>query len=176
MTEAELLNLVLAHLDRLNRFAQQLCRDDDAAEDLVQEAFIRALAVRGQLRGASRALPWLLSIIRSRHLEKARRAQRRLELVDEEGELADPPVGNLEEELLRGVLSDEVARALTALPEEQRTCVWLCDVEGLSYADIAEVVGCPVGTVRSRIARARARLMESLAAYAQERGIRGGRP
>jgi RNA polymerase sigma-70 factor (ECF subfamily) len=69
-----------------------------------------------------------------------------------------------------------VARALTALPEEQRTCVWLCDVEGLSYADIAEVVGCPVGTVRSRIARARSRLMESLVAYAQERGIRGGRP
>jgi RNA polymerase sigma-70 factor (ECF subfamily) len=96
--------------------------------------------------------------------------------VEEEREFADPPIGNLEEELLRGVLSDEVARAVTALSEEWRTCLLLCDVEGLSYADIAEVVGCPPGTVRSRIARARARLMESLARYAAERGIgRGGR-
>jgi len=64
MTETELLNLALAHLDRMNRFALQLCRDRDAAEDLVQEAFVRALAVRDQLRDASRALPWLLSIVR----------------------------------------------------------------------------------------------------------------
>ena len=176
MTETELLNLALAHLDRMNRFALQLCRDADSAEDLVQEAFVRALAVRDQLRDASRALAWLLSIVRSRFLEQSRRTGRRLELVAEEAEFADPPIGNLEEELLRGVLSDEVSRAVAALPEEQRTCVWLCDVEGLSYQDIAEVVGCPAGTVRSRIARARARLMESLARYAAERGIgRGGR-
>jgi RNA polymerase sigma-70 factor (ECF subfamily) len=176
MTETELLNLALAHLDRMNRFALQLCRDADAADDLVQEAFVRALAVRDQLRDASRALPWLLSIVRSRFLEQSRRAGRRLQLVEEEREFADPPIGNLEEELLRGVLSDEVARAVTALSEEWRTCLLLCDVEGLSYADIAEVVGCPPGTVRSRIARARARLMESLARYAAERGIgRGGR-
>ena len=176
MTETELLNLALAHVDRMNRFALQLCQDRDTAEDLVQEAFIRALAVREQLRDASRALPWLLSIVRSRYLEQSRRAGRRLQLVEEEGELAEPPTGNLEEELLRGVLSDEVARAVAALPEEWGTCVLLCDVEGLSYQDIAEVVGCPPGTVRSRIARARARLMESLARYAAERGIgRGGR-
>jgi RNA polymerase sigma-70 factor, ECF subfamily len=176
MTETELLSLTLAHLDRMNRFALQLCGDRDAAEDLVQEAFVRALAVRDQLRDVSRALPWLLSIVRSRYLEQSRRAGRRLRLVQEEGALADPRIGNLEEELLRGVLSDEVARAVAALPEEWRTCVLLCDVEGLSYADIAEVVGCPSGTVRSRIARARARLMESLARYAAERGIgRGGR-
>ncbi len=176
MTETELLNLALAHLDRMNRFALQLCRDADSADDLVQEAFVRALAVRGQLRDASRALPWLLSIIRARFLEQSRRAGRRLQLVAEEPELADPPLGNLEEELLRGLLSDEVVRAVAALPEDQRTCVLLCDVEGLSYQDIAEVVGCPPGTVRSRIARARARLMQSLARYAAERGIgRGGR-
>jgi RNA polymerase sigma-70 factor (ECF subfamily) len=176
MTETELLNLALAHLDRMNRFALQLCRDQDAADDLVQEAFVRALAVRDQLRDARRALPWLLSIVRTRFLEQSRRAGRRLKLVEEEGQFADPPIGNLEEELLRGVLSDEVSRAVAALPEEWRTCVLLCDVEGLSYADIAEVVGCPAGTVRSRIARARARLMESLARYAAERGIgRGGR-
>jgi RNA polymerase sigma-70 factor, ECF subfamily len=176
MTENEVLNLALAHLDRMNRFALQLCRDADAAEDLVQEAFVRALAVRDQLRDASRALPWLLSIVRSRFLEQSRRARRRLQLVTEDAGLSEPPIGNLEQEILRGVLSDEVARAVAALPEEWRTCVLLCDVEGLSYQDIAEVVGCPAGTVRSRIARARARLMESLARYAAERGIgRGGR-
>jgi RNA polymerase sigma-70 factor (ECF subfamily) len=176
MTETELLNLALAHLDRMHRFSLQLCRDRDAAEDLMQEAFVRALAVREQLRDASRALPWLLSIVRSRFLEQSRRAGRRLQLVAEEAELVDPPLGNLEEELLRGVLSDEVSRAVATLPEDQRTCVLLCDVEGLSYQEIAEVVGCPPGTVRSRIARARARLMESLARYAAERGIgRGGR-
>lgn len=176
MTENELLSLAVAHVDRMNRFALQLCQDAGAAEDLVQEAFVRALAVRDQLRDARRALPWLFSIIRSRYLEQARRAGRRLQLVEEEGALADPPIGNLEDELLSGVLSDEVARAVAALPEDWRTCVLLCDVEDLSYADIAEVVGCPQGTVRSRIARARARLVASLGLFAAERGIgRGGR-
>jgi len=90
---------------------------------------------------------------------------------------AAEPVANLEEELLSKGVGDEVATALATLPEAWRTCLLLCDVEGLSYDEIASVVDCPGGTVRSRIARARARLMESLRDYAARGGIgRGGRP
>ena len=176
MTETELLHLALAHVDRFKRFAAHLCGDPDAAEDLVQEAFLRALACRGQLRDPGRVLPWFLRIVRSRFLETQRTKDRRLQLIQDDGPSLESPAGNLEAELLDGVFSDEVARALAALPEEGRACLLLCDVEELTYEDIAEIVECPIGTVRSRIARARARLLNSLASYAAERGIgRGGR-
>ena len=166
MTETELLHLALAYVDRLKRFALHLCGDKDAAEDLVQEAFLRALDRRGQLRDPGRVLPWLLRIVRTQFLETRRTRDRRLQLIQDDGPALEPPAGNLEAELLDGGFSDEVARALAALPEEGRACLLLCDVEGLAYEDIAETVDCPVGTVRSRIARARARLLTSLASYA----------
>ena len=84
----------------------------------------------------------------------------------------DPPIGNLEEEILRGAFNDEMAAALDALPEEWRSCLLLCVVEGLSYGEIAQVHECEVGTVASRISRARARLLTSL--HAAKRGVGQG--
>ena len=174
MTEKELLTIALSVANQLKRFAHHLCGDADAAEDLVQEGFLRALACRAQLRDPSRALPWLLIIIRRVFLEKHRGAERRLRLIEADATLVDPPIGNLEDEMLRGALSDEVSIALAALPEEWRTCLLLREVNGFSYEEIAEIVECPVGTVRSRLARARAQLLVSLHSYAAERGIGQG--
>ncbi len=176
MTESELVHLALAHLDRLTRFAQRLAGDVDGAEDLVQETLLRALKCRDQLKDPTRLLPWMMRILRTRYLEEQRGAERRLHLIEREGDVKEPPAGNLEEELLRGAFSDEVASALEELPEAWRSSVLLCDAEGFSYEEIAEAMDCPLGTVRSRIARARARLIERLSAIAAERGIgRGGR-
>jgi RNA polymerase sigma-70 factor (ECF subfamily) len=174
LTEDELLTLVLSDADRLKRFALHLCGDPAGAEDLVQEGFLRALASRGQLRDPGRALPWLFSILRRVFLDDHRRAEHRVSLLEAEATSAEPPIGNLEEEMLSRAISDEVASALAALPEEWRTCILLCDVDGFSYEEIAQVVDCPVGTVRSRIARARGRLLVSLQSFAAERGVGPG--
>jgi RNA polymerase sigma-70 factor, ECF subfamily len=176
VTENELLSLTLASADRLKRFAFHLCGRADEAEDLVQEGFLRALGRRAQLRDPARAVSWLYRIIRSLFLDKRRVAQHRLHLIERDATFAEPPIGNLEEEILNGGLTDEVAAALAALPEEWRTCLLLSDVDELTYEQIAEIVDCPVGTVRSRLSRARARLLASLHECAAERGIGKGAP
>jgi RNA polymerase sigma-70 factor (ECF subfamily) len=173
VTENELLTLAMSAANRLKRFACHLCGDADGAEDLVQEGFLRALASRAQLRDKSRALPWLLMIVRRLFLERHRRAERQSHLIAD-ARLMDPPIGNLEEEMLRSTFSEEVSEALAALPEEWRTCLLLREVEGFSYEEIAQIVQCPVGTVRSRLARARAQLLVSLHTYAADRGIDQG--
>src|SRR5215471_13053282 len=135
VTENELLTLAMSAANRLKRFAYHLCGDADAAEDLVQDGFLRALARRAQLRDASRALPWLLMIVRRIFLESRRKAERHLELIGRDETLMDPPVGNLEEEMFRGALSEEVADALAALPEEWRTCLVLRELDEFSYEE-----------------------------------------
>jgi RNA polymerase sigma-70 factor (ECF subfamily) len=176
VTENELLTLAMSAANRLKRFAFHLCGDADGAEDLVQEGFLRALSSRAQLRDASRAVPWLLMIVRRLFLESHRRAERQLHLLESDATLVEPPIGNLEEEMLRGALSEEVSDALARLPEEWRTCLLLREVDGFSYDEVAQIVECPVGTVRSRLARARAQLLVSLHTYAADRGIgQGGR-
>jgi RNA polymerase sigma-70 factor, ECF subfamily len=176
VTENELLTLAMSVANRLKRFAYHLCGDADIAEDLVQEGFLRALSRRAQLRDTSRALPWLLMIVRRVFLQNRRKAERHSQLTEGDEALLDPPIGNLEEEVFRGELSHEVTDALAALPEEWRTCLLLRELDELSYEEIAEIVECPVGTVRSRLARARAQLLVSLHTFAADRGAsRGGR-
>ena len=174
MTENELLALTLASADRLKRLALHLCGASDEAEDLVQEGFVRALAHRADLRDPSKAVPWLMSIVRSVFLDRYRRTQNQRLLLEHDATLSAPSVGNLEDEILRAGIGDEVAAALANLPEEWRTSLLLCDVDELSYEEIAEVLDCPVGTVRSRISRARLRMLAALHEHSAELGLGKG--
>ena len=173
MTEEELTASAVAAAGRLRRFALQLCGDRSVAEDLVQEGFLRALGSRGHVRDAALVVPWLFGIVRRTFLDQRRRAAHRMRIL----EASDPALapGNLEKEILDRSFSDEVLRALSELPEEWRTSVLLCDVEGFSYEEIAEALECPVGTVRSRLARARAQLLSALNGRrgARDPGVRG---
>jgi RNA polymerase sigma-70 factor (ECF subfamily) len=162
LTEDELIAATLAGAGRLRRFALHLCGDADTAEDLVQDGLIRALASRRDLRDPGLVLPWLFSIVRRAFLDDRRRAEHRTRLVEARPDLSGPSTGNLEAEIVERGFSDEVTRALSALPEEWRTSILLCDVEDFSYLEIAEAMSCPVGTVRSRIARGRAQLLSAL--------------
>jgi len=162
LTEEELIAATLAGAGRLRRFALHLCGDVATAEDLVQDGLIRALASRRELRDAGLALPWLFSIVRRAFLDQRRRADHRTRIVEANPSLGERPTGNLEVEILERGFSDEVSKALSELPEEQRTSILLCDVEGFSYQEIAEALACPLGTVRSRIARGRAQLLATL--------------
>lgn len=174
MTEREFVDMAMTHVNRLTRFARRLCGDADGADDLVQETFVEGIKRRSDLRDPSRLLPWLLSILRTRYLQDHRVEQRRLRLIESAPVHVDP-LPDLEQEILAGSFSDEVESALAALDDDLRIAVLLSDVEGLSYEEIAQVMESPVGTVRSRVARARGHLFEALAGVAHERGIGGGR-
>lgn len=147
------------HLGSVQRLARRLVKTASDADDLAQAALMRAWEKRRDLRDPDRVRGWLLAVTRTVHLNRVRGVRPRLVLL--EGG-ADEPTGNLEVELHARALSDELTAALEALPEEQATALWLREVEGLSYDELAEAMDCPVGTIRSRLARARASMFEAL--------------
>lgn len=169
MRSSELVDAMMQHVPSMLRMGRRLTKNDAEAEDLVQETLARAMQRGHELRDATRLRGWLLAIERAVFLNSVRGLRPRLEVLD--GGLSPArkePVGDLERELLASSLSDELSHALDALPEEQREALWLREVEELTYEEIAEVQGCPVGTVRSRLARARSAALEHVS-FARER-------
>jgi RNA polymerase sigma-70 factor (ECF subfamily) len=158
----------LAHADALYRLALHLARNPADAEDLVQETFVRALRAWGGFAGGTDLRAWLLRILRNTFLDRERSARRHPVEggLDEAAAGADlaGETGDREPEQLRRLLATDVQEALRELPEEVRTLV-LLDLEGLSEAELSLVLGCPAGTVKSRLWRARARLRRRLADY-----------
>ncbi|HUM11859.1 MAG TPA: RNA polymerase sigma factor [Myxococcaceae bacterium] len=152
---------VSAHAGALRRFARRLTRNTADAEDVLQETLVKALQNRDELRDPRQLRPWLLAIVRTSWLNSRRGLRHKLELLDGNGlhhSEASGYRGDLEREILDRSLDDELLAALDTLPDDWREALWLREVEELSYEEIAAVVGCPLGTVRSRLARARAAL------------------
>ncbi len=162
MEPKEFARLVEPHLGVIHRLARRLTRTRADAEDLAQEGLIRAFERRSSLRDVQRIRGWLLATLRNLHLNRLRDEKPHLLVLGDVGETDAEPRGDLERELQDGVLSDELLLGLRQLPEEQSTALWLRAVEGLSYEEVAESMGTPVGTVRSRLSRARAAMIEFL--------------
>jgi RNA polymerase sigma-70 factor, ECF subfamily len=163
LTAKRFIEAALIALPSLLRVGRRLTRDDAEAEDLVQDTLVRALEKRTELRDQARMKPWLLAVQRTVFLNSRRGLRQRFEVLD--GGLSPDrvePVGDLEQELLDQSLDDRLVRSMEALPELWREALWLREVEGLSYEEIAQVQDCPVGTVRSRLARARQAMLEGL--------------
>ncbi|MDX2264737.1 MAG: sigma-70 family RNA polymerase sigma factor [Hyphomicrobiales bacterium] len=147
-----------AHIPAMRRFALTLTRDRQRADDLVHDALVSALGHWASLRRPQRAKSWLFAILYRTFLGDARR---------ERGEGARQP---LEEAMEIGVpasqdmavAQSEALRALALLPEDQRIVVWLVGVEDLAYSEVAVMLGLPLGTVMSRLARGRERLRSIL--------------
>jgi len=168
----------LPHVDRLYAAALRYTRSPSDAEDLVQEAMTTAFRSLHQVKEGSNVRAWLYRVLHTTFLSQYRRSQRRpLEDVTEDPEqitarpLPGAPGSNAEpsaeQTALRAVGPDEVRAALAALPEEQRVAVYLADVEGFAYREIAEIMETPVGTVMSRLHRGRAALRASLGPYVE---------
>jgi RNA polymerase sigma factor (sigma-70 family) len=153
---------MLPHLGAAHNLARYLCRDADAAQDIVQEAFLRAFRSFASYRGdGDRA--WLLAIVRNCYLDwlgRTARADRSEPLFDKESEEErddlPPAEGTPETSLLRREEAERVRLQLESMPKTYREVLVLRELEDLSYREIADVTGLPIGTVMSRLARARA--------------------
>jgi RNA polymerase sigma-70 factor (ECF subfamily) len=159
----------LAHADALYNFARWLARDPVEAEDLVQEAYMRALGAAPQFEPGSNLKAWLFRILRNAFIDRRRRSQREassryVEDVDADGEPIEPAISELQLDQIRALVAEDVSAAVHSLPEAFRTVI-LLDLEGMTEAEVANVLGCATGTVKSRLSRARAALRERLAAY-----------
>jgi RNA polymerase sigma-70 factor (ECF subfamily) len=162
----------LAHADALYALAHHLARTPADAEDLVQETFARAFAAWDGFTPGTNLKAWLLRILRNCFLDRERHERLHPRGEADEATLESPAAdagesflrGDRELESLRRVVGQEIEAAVRALREESRVVV-LLDLEGLAEAEIAAVVGCPAGTVKSRLSRARSELRRRLAVY-----------
>ncbi|MCS6790223.1 MAG: sigma-70 family RNA polymerase sigma factor [Bacteroidia bacterium] len=166
---------IMPHASSVYRFALQLVGDRDTARDLTQETLFRAYRFLYQYKPSTNAKAWLLRILRNtfiNHYRKATKQPYSLESHNENSlyDAEDVYAYYNYQDPTEGLFGDEVTNALMQLPEDFRTIVILADVEGLSYKEISQILRVPIGTIRSRLHRARKILRELLADYAASQG------
>ncbi len=170
--------LALTALDDVYRFARSLTRDEADAEDVVQEAYLRAFRSWHTFQPGTDVRRWLFTIARNVFLRSRERGQREVTLDDDGAEAVDAAQAKegwirrgLDPLLARTDLAPAIQQALDEIPEVFRSAVVLVDLEDQSYEDAAELLGIPVGTVRSRLFRGRKLLQEKLIIHAQDLGL-----
>lgn len=180
---AEFERLVLPLRDELWKAAIRLTRSPDSAEDLVQETLLNAYRGFSRFKRGTNLKGWLMRILLNLFIVHYRHQQRSVQTISLEGlleemELEEENADFLlddsvspEEIVLAKVVDEEVENALKRLPDQFREVVILCDLEGLSYAEAAQALGIPIGTVRSRLSRAREILRQWLWDYAKKRRL-----
>lgn len=168
----------LPHMEVLYNFALRMTNNAADAEDLVQETYLKAYRFWDKYERGTNIRAWMFRILKNSYINRYRRESKAPDTVDydevkdfyntirEEG--ADP--NDLQETMFGNLLDDDVAQAISDLPDEFRTVLILCDIEGQTYEEIAEFVDIPLGTVRSRLHRARKMLRGRLLEYARKKG------
>jgi RNA polymerase sigma-70 factor, ECF subfamily len=159
--------------------ALRMTRNPADAEDLVQETYLRAYRGFGGFEQGTNLKAWLYRILTNTYINVYRKEQRQPQQVAADAyedfslydRIAETTSAPAEVEVLRGFTDQEIKDALADLPEQFRVAVYLADVEGFSYAEIAEMMDTPIGTVMSRLHRGRARLQKALYDYAEGRGL-----
>jgi len=169
----------LPHMEVLYNYALRLTGSPDDASDLLQETFLKAYRFWDKFEQGTNLRAWLFRIMKNTYINLYRKEVKEPDKVDYDeiesyyniirDESSDD--NDLQEKIFGQLLDDDVSKALESLPEEFRTVVILCDIEGLSYEEIAEFLQIPVGTVRSRLHRGRKLLYTRLYDYAKNRGF-----
>lgn len=171
---------LLPHINALNTFAYHLSYNEEDARDLVQETYLKAYKAIDSYDEGTNAKAWLFKILKNNYINQYRRKSKRPRNVDFEAfvglhDSEDSPLKSkvdLREEIYEELMGDEVTIAINGLPLDFRTVILLCDIEGFTYEEIAKILDVPIGTVRSRLHRARNLLKEKLSTYAQKLGYK----
>ena len=170
---------LLPHVNAVSTFAYRLSDNAQDANDLVQSTYMRAYRFIDSFERGSNAKAWLFRICKNQFINEYRKRQSRPSTVDytevvklEESNSAGVAVYlDLRQELFEHLLGDEVTQAINGLPVNFRLVLLLCDIEGFTYEEISRITDVPIGTVRSRLHRARTLLKDQLRPYARQRGI-----
>ena len=175
----------LQYMNQLYSAALRYTKNPSDAQDLVQDTYAKAYVSFHQFEPGTNLKAWLYRILTTTFINTYRKDQRRPQLSDQELEdwqIADASSHtsdqgkSAEDVVLENLPDSDIKRALAEIPEEFRIAVYLADVEGFSYIEIAEIVGVPTGTVMSRLHRGRKQLREKLTDYARELGyVKGGK-
>jgi RNA polymerase sigma-70 factor (ECF subfamily) len=176
--EKEFLEEAVPHMNFLYSFARHLTGNPNDADDLVQDTYLKAYKFWDKYEKGTNIRAWLFRIMKNSYINRYRKEVKEPNLVDFD-EIQDfytslKEVTNdeqdLEAKIFGGILDDDVSKALDSLPPDFKTVVILCDIEGLSYDEIADFIDIPVGTVRSRLHRGRKMLQSQLFDYAKQKG------
>jgi RNA polymerase sigma-70 factor (ECF subfamily) len=167
------------HMKLLYNYALRMTSNQLEADDLVQDTYLRAFRFFHKFEKGTNCKAWLFRIMKNCYINKYRRNKKEPSKVDYEDvenfydsirdEVVDP--NDLEYKVFSNLLDDDVTNALNSLQDDYKTVVILCDLEGLSYEEIAEFLNVPIGTVRSRLHRGRKILQRKLRDYAKARGF-----
>jgi RNA polymerase sigma-70 factor (ECF subfamily) len=169
---------LLPHVGALQTFAYHLTYNQEDADDLVQETYLKAYRFIDKYEQGTNAKAWLFKILKNAYINEYRKRVKQPTKVDFEDivmyhDTDDDRVSgysDLREEIFLHMMGDEVTSAINSLPIDFRTVILLCDIEGFTYEEIASIIDVPIGTVRSRLFRARNLLKEKLTDYAQKHG------
>lgn len=173
---------VLRNLSALQRFAFSLCQNKQEAEELVSETVVKAFENRGQLREEAKIKQWLFRILNNLFISNYRKSKNHrtidlpesdaaFSLFEQVGMSGFTDGGTPEKSFINKITKEKIHQSINELPEDFRIALVLCDVNEFSYAEIAVITQVAIGTVRSRIARARCLLQKKLWLYANELGI-----
>jgi RNA polymerase sigma-70 factor (ECF subfamily) len=168
----------LPHTDLLYNYALRMTNNPADAQDLVQETYLKAYRFWDKYELGTNIRAWLFRILKNSYINRYRKHSKEPETVDFDdvqgyftsARAQTSDSGDLQEAVFNNLLEDDVSKAIADLPDDFRTVIILCDIEGLTYEEIADFVDCPLGTVRSRLHRGRRLLRERLLEYAKDRG------
>lgn len=171
-------NEFLPHINSLYNFGYYLTNDEDEAKDLLQETYLRAYKYINYYQQGTNAKAWLLRILKNTFINDYRKKSKKpVHLSFEDfytgDESEDTGFIDLRQEVFDSLIGDEVSRALNSLPVDYRLIILLCDIEGFKYEEIAKIIDVPIGTVRSRLHRARNMMKDKLKNYASKKGYNG---
>ena len=169
----------MPHIDALYNFALRMTGDPEDADDLVQETYLKAFKYFDKFEKGTNCKAWMFRILKNSFINDYRKTSKEPDKIDyddiqnfyETIKSTDVKTQHLQEDVFSQLLDDEISKAITNLPEDFRTVIILNDIEGFTYEEIADFVDCPVGTVRSRLHRARKMLYASLYDYAKDKGF-----
>ena len=168
----------MPNIDSMYNFAFRLTYDEDDAKDLVQETYLKAYRFINSFQQGTNAKAWLFRILKNSFINDFRKKSKEPPKVDYQevesyynsDEINKPITTDLRVDSLRDMIGDEVSTALNSLAVDFRTVIILCDLEGFTYEEMAKILDIPIGTVRSRLHRARNLLKQKLGIYAVSMG------